>query len=89
MNIVKPLIILAAMSITAAGMAGIITYSNATAIGSHQGIKATNDVIQTLPTIHVYPSREQMRELHKARQEGAAPTDPTMPFYSYADAAGA
>jgi hypothetical protein len=46
-------------------------------------------VIQTLPTLHVYPTREQLRQLHDGQSSVSLP-NPNMPYYSFAnDATGA
>jgi len=89
MNARKSIAVIAAMLITAAGMAGIANYSNAAADASQAAINATaTTVITTLPTIQVTPSSAQLRELHK--QEGGSASAPsaqasaTMPYYSFA-----
>ena len=95
MNARKSIAFVAAMLITAAGMAGIANYSNAAADAARQNIpvSASTDThaIRTLPTINVYPSREQLRELHRDETDSSASTaDSGMPFYSFAnDAVGA
>lgn len=97
MNARKPIALVAAMLITAAGLAGIATYSNAAADAARQNVPVAAStgtaVIFTLPAINVYPTREQLRELHKGDKQGSAATsanDSRMPFYSFAnDAVGA
>ena len=96
MNAHKPVAIVAAMLITAAGMAGIATYSNAAADAARQNPPVAASVgtaIPTLPAINVYPTREQLRELGKDHKTGSTATsaaDDRMPFYSFAnDAVGA
>jgi hypothetical protein len=96
MNTRKPIALVAAMLITAAGMAGIATYSNAAADAARLDAPvaaSVGTVITTLPAINVYPSREQLRELGKDRKADSTPTsaaDDRMPFYSFAnDAVGA
>ena len=96
MNTRKPIAIVAAMLITAAGMSGIANYSNAAADSAH---RAGNASVQTLPvtvlpTIEVKPTREQLRQLHDEGAKGGASAsagyDSGMPYYSFAsDAAGA
>jgi hypothetical protein len=89
MNAQKPVAVVAAMLITAAGMAGIVNYTNAAASSANRGINATTQVIPTLPTVNVHPSSEQMREL-RGDQAGAAAANLRMPYYSFAsDSAGA
>ena len=93
MNARKPVALIAAMLITATGMAGIATYSNAAADAARQNAPVAASMgtaIFTLPAINVYPTREQLRELHKGDKADSAATSPTdsrMPFYSFADAA--
>jgi hypothetical protein len=97
MNARKPIALVAAMLITAAGMAGIATYSNAAADAARRDAPMAAStgaaVIPTLPAINVYPTREQLRELHKGDKAGSAAVsaaDHRMPFYSFAnDAVGA
>ncbi len=97
MNARKPIAIVVAMLITAAGMAGIATYSNAAADAALQNAPVAASVraavIPTLPTIHVYPTREQLRALHRGDKADSADTATAadrMPFYSFAnDAVGA
>lgn len=96
MNARKPIALIAAMLITAAGMAGIATYSNAAADAARQNVPVAASMgtaILTLPAINVYPTREQLRELGKDRKAGstaASAADYRMPFYSFAsDAVGA
>ncbi|MGN6788732.1 MAG: hypothetical protein ACTHJP_04275 [Rhodanobacteraceae bacterium] len=91
MNARKSIAVVAAMLITAAGMAGIANYSNAAADSSRAAINATAvPVITTLPTIEVVPSSAQLRELHKQGEKGgsasasSASVDTTMPYYSFA-----
>ncbi|HEX7371034.1 MAG TPA: hypothetical protein VF284_12220 [Rhodanobacteraceae bacterium] len=85
----KPIALFTAMLITAAGIAGIASYSNLAVNGAQHSINATADAITTLPTINVSPSKEQLRELHKD-QAGVAPANIRMPYYSFAsDSAGA
>jgi hypothetical protein len=93
MNARKPIAVVAAMLITAAGMAGIANYGSGVAAPAHEAVN-TNTAITTLPTITVRPSREQLRELrstgNKAKSASASSADVRMPFYSFAsDAAGA
>ena len=93
MNARKPIALVAAMLITAAGMGGIATYSNAAADAARQDAPvaaSTGTATLTLPAINVYPTREQLRELHKGDKTDSAATSPAdyrMPFYSFADAA--
>ena len=89
MNVQKSVAVFAAMLITAAGMSGIASYSNTVANGN-RSINAGAEVIKTLPTIHVHPTKEQMREL-QGTQAGAAPANLRMPYYSFAsdDSTGA
>lgn len=95
MNVVKPIAILAATLITAAGMAGIVSYTDLAAHSSRAAVKSSAPVsITTLPAIEVRPTREQLRQLHDGTGAGGAPSsahlEATMPFYSFAsDAAGA
>ena len=89
MNTRKSIAIVAAMLITAAGMTGIANYSNAAAAESARNPgQASVQVIKTLPTIKVTPTREQLRQL---RDEGviggaaaATDTNARMPYYSFA-----
>lgn len=93
----KSIAFVVAMLITAAGMTGIANYSNAAADAARQNMPVaasvgTGAAIQTLPTINVYPSREQLRELrgNKGGSESSSAADNRMPFYSFAsDTAGA
>ncbi|HET9818304.1 MAG TPA: hypothetical protein VFP92_03965 [Rhodanobacteraceae bacterium] len=96
MNARKPIALVIAMLITAAGMTGIATYSNAAADAARRSMPVAASVgtgaIQILPTIYVYPSREQLRELHRddAGAGSSTAADARMPFYSFAnDAVGA
>ncbi|MGH8215666.1 MAG: hypothetical protein ACREPZ_08235 [Rhodanobacteraceae bacterium] len=95
MNTRKSIAFVAAMLITAAGMAGIANYSNAAADAVRQNMpvsaNAGTDAVRTLPTINVYPTREQLRELRGDKAGSSASTaDSGMPFYSFAnDAVGA
>jgi len=89
MNARKSIAVVAAMLITAAGMAAIANYSNAAADSSRAAINATAaTVITTLPAIEVTPSPEQLRELRgQGKKGGSASTtsaDTTMPYYSFA-----
>jgi hypothetical protein len=92
MNARKSIAVIAAMLITAAGMAGIANYSNAAADASRAAINATaTTVITTLPAIEVTPSNVQLRELHKQRTENGGSASPSsasagmvMPYYSFA-----
>jgi len=82
MNTRKPIAIVAAMLITAAGMTGIANYN------------ASVQIIPTLPTINVSPTPEQLRELRDQGAKGGASAangnDARMPYYSFAsDEAGA
>lgn len=87
MNVQKPAAIVAAMLITAAGMAAIASYSNVAI--ANRGADASAAVIHTLPTVNVHPTPEQIRKLH-ADQAGAAQSNAQMPYYSFAnDSAGA
>ena len=89
MNVQKSAAIVAAMLITAAGMAGIASYSNTAIARADHGSDASATVIRTLPTVHVHPTAEQIRELRES-QAGAAPASLRMPYYSFAnDSAGA
>ncbi|MDE2271535.1 MAG: hypothetical protein KGJ94_06070 [Xanthomonadaceae bacterium] len=90
MNAQKPIAVIVAMLITAAGMAGIVNYTNAAASSLERGgINATTQVIRTLPAVDVHPSREQMRQL-RDEQAGSVPANLRMPFYSFAsDSTGA
>lgn len=94
MNARKSIAFVAAMLITAAGMAGIANYSNAAADAARQNMPVSasvdSTVIRTLPTIHVYPTREQLRELRGDKGASSASTAvSSMPFYSFAsDAVG-
>jgi hypothetical protein len=92
MNARKSIAFVAAMLITAAGMAGIANYSNAAADAARQDMPVSASVdtqaIRTLPTINVYPSREQLRELRGDKAGPSASTaDGGMPFYSFANEA--
>lgn len=94
MNTRKPIAIVAAMLITAAGMTGIANYSNAAAESARPAGNASVQVITTLPTINVSPTPEQLRELHDQGTKGGASAandnDARMPYYSFAsDEAGA
>jgi hypothetical protein len=90
MNVQKSAAIIAAMLITAAGMAAIASYSNAAmASANRQGANASTAVIRTLPTVNVHPTPEQIRELREDKV-GAAPATLRMPYYSFAsDSTGA
>ncbi|HEY8230415.1 MAG TPA: hypothetical protein VIG31_08185 [Rhodanobacteraceae bacterium] len=89
MNVQKSAAIVAAMLITAAGMSAIASYSNAAASANRAANASSTAVIRTLPTVNVYPTPEQIRELHGNRA-GAAPASLRMPYYSFAsDSAGA
>ncbi|HEX5961084.1 MAG TPA: hypothetical protein VFY97_07545 [Rhodanobacteraceae bacterium] len=89
MNVQKSLAVLAAMLITAAGIAGIAGYSNAAASSVNRAMNASTTVIRTLPTMNVHPSKAQLQELHNDKA-GAAPASLRMPYYSFAsDGAGA
>ena len=90
MNVQKPAAIVAAMLITAAGMAAIASYSNAAVASANRGADASaTTVIRTLPTVNVHPTPEQIRELHE-NKVGAAPANLQMPYYSFAsDSTGA
>lgn len=94
MNARKSIAIVTAMLITAAGITGIANYSNAAAESAYHTGNASVEVIRTLPTIEVTPSREQLRQLRDERKGGGASatatTDARMPYYSFAaDEAGA
>jgi hypothetical protein len=89
MNVQKSIAFVAAVLITAAGMSGIVNYTDAGVSASRQATHATAGVIQTLPTLHVYPTREQLRQLHDGQTSTSLP-NPNMPYYSFAnDATGA
>ena len=83
MNVQKSIAFVAAVLITAAGMSGIVNYTDAGVSASHQATHATTSVIQTLPTLHVYPTREQLRQLHDGQTSTSLP-NPNMPYYSFA-----
>lgn len=94
MNTRKPIAVVAAMLITAAGTAGIVNYSNIVAGSARGTINAAATTITTLPTITVRPSREQLRQLrnseNKAGSAAIPSADARMPYYSFAsDQAGA
>lgn len=63
MNIQKSIAIVAAVFITATGMAGIANYGNTAAAATGSAVGAEVSPIQTLPTINVSPTREQLLEL--------------------------
>ncbi|MGH8117184.1 MAG: hypothetical protein ACREP0_02435 [Rhodanobacteraceae bacterium] len=63
MNVQKSIAIVAALLITATGMAGIAHYGNAAAAATGDGVGAEVSPIQTLPAITVSPTREQLLEL--------------------------
>lgn len=65
MNVVKSLAIVPALLITAAGVFGITTYSNA-ATDARQAAEATTPHIPMLPTIEVRPTPEQLRALRQS-----------------------
>ncbi|HVX04367.1 MAG TPA: hypothetical protein VHA71_04510 [Rhodanobacteraceae bacterium] len=89
MNVQKSAVIVAAMLITAAGMAAIASYSNAAIASANRGANASATVIRTLPTVNVHPTPAQIRKL-RANQAGAAPANAQMPYYSFAsDSTGA
>ncbi|MGH8114267.1 MAG: hypothetical protein ACREPS_04330 [Rhodanobacteraceae bacterium] len=94
MNTRKPIALVAAMLITAAGMTGIANYSNAAADAARQNtpVEASAGATRILPTINVSPTREQLQELRgdKADPGSTSAADSRMPFYSFAnDAVGA
>jgi hypothetical protein len=94
MNTRKPIAIVAAMLITAAGMTGIANYSNAAAEVVHRAGNASAQTLPVtlLPTIEVKPTPEQLRQLRDEGALGGAAAirnDARMPYYSFAaDAAG-
>ena len=84
MNIQKSAAVVAAMLITAAGMAGIANYSNAAAVSSaNRAVEASTQVI-TLPAMNVHPSREQLKQLRGGDAGITAPASLQMPYYSFA-----
>lgn len=96
MNVTKSIIIVAAMLITTAGMAGINNYSNTAADAIRAATHASADIatpVTTLPTITVRPTREQLRELRNGTSQDSAAAvsaNSRMPYYSFAsDEAGA
>jgi hypothetical protein len=89
MNARKPIAFAAAMLITAANMYGIATYSSAATGTRNTTDRATTDVIHTLPTINVHPTRDQLRQIlnEGSKPTGAAATqvgNASMPYYSFA-----
>ncbi|MGH8145649.1 MAG: hypothetical protein ACREPY_04895 [Rhodanobacteraceae bacterium] len=96
MNARKPIAFAAAMLITAANLYGIATYTSAATGAMNTTDRATTEVIQTLPTINVHPTREQLQEvLHGGSEPTSSIATPvgntSMPYYSFAadTAAGA
>ena len=83
MNVQKSVAVVAAMLITAAGMAGIANYSNAAVSSAQRGMNAPTQVI-TLPTMNVHPSPDQVKELRGGDAGTLAPANLRMPYYSYA-----
>ena len=83
MNIQKSVAVVAAMLITAAGMAGIANYSNAAVSSANRAVDASTQVI-TLPVMNVRPSHEQLKELRGGDAGTLAPANLRMPYYSYA-----
>ncbi len=76
----------AALLITAANLYGIASYTNAGAHSVLRHNQATLGTIKTLPTIHVTPTPEQLREIRRLDGvKGAASRGPVMmPYYSFA-----
>ena len=83
MNVQKSVAVVAAMLITAAGMAGIANYSNAAVSSANRAVDASTQVI-TLPTMNVHPSPDQVKELRGGDAGTLAPANLRMPHYSYA-----
>lgn len=89
MNTQKVVAFVAAMAITAANLYGIAAYTNSLTRAAQQKAATINRPIQTLPTIEVTPSADQLRQL---RNEGNAPDGSAaatsgaamMPYYSFA-----
>lgn len=89
MNAQKSIAFVAALLITTAGMYGIVNITDAGLGANPQAIHATTDVIPTLPTIHVHPTAEQLREI-RGGEAAVTPTNASMPYYSFAnDSTGA
>lgn len=83
MNVQKSVAVVAAMLITAAGMAAIANYSNAAVSSAQRGMNASTQIIRTLPAINVHPTPAQLRELN-GDKAGATPANLRMPYYSFA-----
>jgi hypothetical protein len=83
MNIQKSVAVVAAMLITAAGMAGIANYSNAAVSSANRAVDASTQVI-TLPAVNVHPSQQQLQQLRGGDAGTVAPANLRMPYYSYA-----
>lgn len=83
MNAQKSVAVIAAMLITAAGMAGIANYSNAAVSSANRAVDASSQVI-TLPAMNVHPSQEQLQQLRGGDAGTVAPANLRMPYYSYA-----
>lgn len=84
MNIQKSAAVVAAMLITAAGVAGIANYSNAAVASANRAVDASSQVI-TLPAVNVHPSPDQVKELRGGDAGTLAPANLRMPYYSYAN----
>lgn len=94
MNASKPLTLAASLLIASAGIAGIRAYANASANAVlPAAVGARSEVIQTLPTIIVRPSRADYERAfggHAAGQVKGVETatlggaDFGMPYYSFA-----
>lgn len=88
MNTQKIIAFAAALAITAANLWGIAAYTDAVARNSQAHVRATTQVIKTLPAIEVTPSAEQRRELREENNKGDSAATASgaamMPYYSFA-----
>lgn len=84
MNAQKSIAFVAALLITTAGMYGIVNITDATLGANPAAINATTDTIPTLPTLHVHPTAEQLRQL-RGGEAVVTPTNASMPYYSFAN----
>ncbi|MEO7148537.1 MAG: hypothetical protein ABIY40_01145 [Rhodanobacteraceae bacterium] len=89
MNTSKTLTFAASFLISCAGVAGIRAWANAAAMQTMTAPDATLETIQTLPTITVRPTREQLEVIRRASPIDAGVTTAggmalDMPYYLFA-----
>ncbi len=89
--------IIGAVLIASGAVAGIRAWANASAMETLSAPQAELEAIQTLPTVNVHPTQEQLQQigLHRAKSQERVEGDTgpgggvamDMPYYSFGGAA--